>query len=126
MDVTVISGDDAESPATRGRAAFFRIEIVERRVRGETSLGVIVVGDVVTLRGDDGREHRVVVRRAELAFVTDPVEVPLDVLPPELAGVGLRASGFGTLVCREHAVPSGSRLRLQLAPAVRLEEVVFR
>ena len=109
----MLSEDTVTSPLSGRKAAFFRIEVVERSAQGETSLGHLVVGDLVTFGDGKGKPIRLVVRRAAIAFVSDPLETTSAAVPVELVGLVRRASGLGIVVYREHAAMQGTGFSLE-------------
>lgn len=101
-------GGEVTSPVTGARGLVVHLELLE----GETSLGVIVLGDVIELIAEDGARYVVVARRATFGFVNVRRAVALENAPAELVPLLLRSRG-GALVVREHVVREGDRVRLR-------------
>lgn len=126
LRATILSPSSIVSPFTGMRAAVLHVELLERFTteRGagdgpmvsemDRSLGILVVGDVVTLRDDDGDEINVVARRARV----DPLlprrgGTPLTRVPPEVVPMLQRASGRGVVCYRELLLRQGKAVRLK-------------
>lgn len=127
---TIVSPSTVESPLTGRRAAIVYIEILERvssssgphveggsvvETRDDTydSLGVVVLGDMVTLRDDDGDEIAIVARRARIQPALPQLGgTALDEVPAEIAPLLAKARGRGVLCFRELALAIDDRLLL--------------
>ncbi len=117
----VVSPDIVRSPLSGRMAAFVRLEALEATtdavgVGGLTSLGAIVLGDVVTLEVDFEDARGVAIgllpRRAELRLVPVEPALPITRALPELVPLLACAKGTGLLCQRERLVFGGERLRL--------------
>lgn len=114
LAATVVSGDDVESPLSGRRAAFVRLEALERVDGEDVSLGAILVGDLLRLTLDGGASLDVEVRRAELRLFGPRAGVrPITRVAAELVPLLASARRGGTLCEHEHLVPSGARLRVR-------------
>ena len=124
---TLVRSSTAVSPFTGIRAGIVHIELVERmpdssdpHARSESvkdrydPVGALVLGDVATLRDEDGTEITIMVRRARIepapsrsggAAITD--------VPPEIVPLLQRATGRGVLCYRELTLSTGDKLRLR-------------
>lgn len=136
VEVVVASPNDIESQLTGLTAAMFHVALLERRAFhrsgggsqeeiGDTyvELGVVMWGDTLLLRDDDGAEVIVVARRARIGMATPQLSgTPLGKVPPELAPIMKKASGMGVLCFRENPIRQGDRYRLtatvEAVPAV--------
>jgi hypothetical protein len=117
---TVVSPGAVVSPLTGVRAAVVRLELLERlpAARGAPadleryeSLGVLVLGDLVTLRDDDGDEISLVARRATIQPAAPPQGAPeLGKVPAEMVPMLARARGQGVLCYRELALLTNDRV----------------
>ena len=122
---TLVSPPVAVSPFTGLRAGIVRVELVERMPESSDShtelvgsdyelLGSVVLGDVATLRDDDGDEITIMVRRASIRPASPGRGgTPITRMPPELVPLLPRATGRGVLCYRELPLSSGDRVRLR-------------
>jgi hypothetical protein len=121
MDVvaTVVSDDVARAPFSGVRAAV----VVVEALKGDEVMGLVVVGDLLRLRWDEG-ELEIVARRATYSFTSmwqappAPERVPAELVPMLQRG----ATAF-----RERVIRRGDRLRVRRAGAdggVRLDEIL--
>jgi hypothetical protein len=124
---TVASSNAIVSPFTGLRGAILHVELVERFPRPNEggrysedledqyqSLGVVVLGDVVTLRDEDGDEINLVVGRTRV----DPSlprrgGTPLSRAPAEVVPLLQRATGRGVVCYRELLLREGESVRLK-------------
>jgi hypothetical protein len=124
--VRVSSANSVTSPISGVKAAFVRLEALERVPRDTKSdragdaedlfsLGVVLLGDLVTLSlADSAIAIELPVRRATLRLVDQPAGViPVHRAVPELVPLFAQARRGGVLCQREHRVLCGDRLRLQ-------------
>lgn len=124
---TIVSPATVVSPFTGMRASFLAIELVERipltndqgtgnEVVSDTyeSLGFVVLGDVMTLRDEDGDEITIVAHRArvEPAFHARG-GTPLSRAPAEVVPLLRRATGRGVVCYRELTLATGDTIRLK-------------
>ncbi|MBS2014382.1 MAG: hypothetical protein JST00_15955 [Deltaproteobacteria bacterium] len=127
VEVVVASPNALESQLTGMTAAMFHVALLERRAFhrgggvgspeeiGDTyeELGVVMWGDTLVLRDDDGAEVTVLARRARIGLATPQLSgTPLGRVPPELAPIMKKASGMGVLCFRENPIRQGDRYRL--------------
>ena len=127
---TIVSPISVTSPLTGLRAAMLHVELVERIPlahqddmlmegrRRDTdlyeSLGVVVFGDVVTLRDEDGDEITIVVGRARIEpQLPRHGGTPLSRVPPELVPMLAKASGRGVVCYRELTLGESDKIRLK-------------
>jgi hypothetical protein len=125
---TIVSPSSVTSPLTGLRAAIIHLEIVERvplvRDQGmgsedETSdvynsLGVVILGDVATLRDEDGDEITIVAHRARIQpALMRRGGTPLGRVPPEVVPLLANASGRGVICYRELPLAMGDAVRLK-------------
>jgi hypothetical protein len=124
---TIVSPSTVVSPFTGMRAGFLLVELVERipvandqGAGGEVLsdvydlLGSVVLGDVVTLRDDDGDEITIVARRAQIKpALPRRGGTPITRMPPEIAPLLQRTTGRGVLCYRELTMSAGDKLRLR-------------
>ena len=128
---TIVSGGPVTSPVTGVRSAIIFLEVLERVAvtsgvgvevdlgpgresdRYET-LGEVLLGDVATLRDEDGDEIAIVAGRARIS-----PQLPrgggtlLAQLPAELIPFARKATGRGALCYRELAFREGDKVRLR-------------
>ncbi len=110
----VLTPNRVTSPISGRGAAFVRIEVLSRVGAELTSLGVVVLGDLLALELDSGVRVQLPVRRAELRRLSDsPEPEPIERLAAELVPLLTRAARGGVLCQREHLVFEGDRLRLR-------------
>ena len=125
---TIVSPGSVVSPLTGMHAAMILVEVLERiplipsgqADQGDSVsdvfnlLGVVVLGDVVTLRDDDGDEINVVVGRAQLApQLPRRGGTPVTRVPPEIVPILGRATGRGVVCYRELTLGQGEKVRLK-------------
>ncbi len=124
---TIVSPSTVVSPFTGMRAGFLLVELLERipvandqGADGEVVsdrydlLGTVVLGDVVTLRDQDGDEITIVARRAQFkAALPRRGGTPITRMPPEIAPLLSRTTGRGVLCYRELTMSTGDTLRLR-------------
>jgi hypothetical protein len=124
LRATIVSPSSIVSPLSGTRGAVLHVELVERftdeRGGGEEgsdmdqSLGVLIVGDVVTLRDEDGDEIAIVARRARVEpSLPRRGGTPLTRVPPEVVPILQRASGRGVVCYRELLLREGEAVRLK-------------
>jgi hypothetical protein len=109
------------------RAGLLLIELVERAplsneqgAGGEDVsdrydlLGTVVLGDVATLRDEDGDEITIVARRARIEpALPRRGGTPVARVPAEVVPLLQRATGRGVICYRELALSTGDKLRLR-------------
>ncbi len=123
---TIVSPSLVVSPFTGMRAGILLVELLERIPvanegdSGVTSdvyaiLGTVVLGDLATLRDEDGDEITVVARRAQIKpALPRRGGTPITHMPPEVAPLLQRSSGRGGVLCyRELTLSTGDKLRLR-------------
>ncbi len=128
---TIVSIDRFSSPLSEIRAAAIQIELFQTLsfhdhrnaviassgffagAPDETALGVVVLGDCLVLRADDGAELSVGLRRSTIGSATLPARRELRKLPPELVPLFSPVSGTGGLWVRELALSHGDRVRVR-------------
>lgn len=119
-DATILSPDLAESPLTGRRGAIVVIDVLE----GGRPIGTVVLGDLLRLRTDDGRDLTLVARRTRLVFFdSGAAPTPLATLPPELVPHVARSAG-GELGYREHVLGSGARVHVREVDPPEVHEVL--
>lgn len=117
MEATIASDDSVELLGHRG--AFVRVAVVERKGPIERPIGVVVFGDLVTFRLDDGAEEQHLVRRMEVSLFHDVPALAIADLPAEL--VPFVRSGTGGDICvAVRAFRCGERVRIENG---RIEEL---
>lgn len=136
MLTTIVSPNAVESPLDGTRAAILYVELLEllELERGPTdeaygSLGVVVLGDVVTLRDDDHDEIAIVARRARINPATPHARpAPLDEAPPELVPLLAKAKGRGLLCYRQVSLATNDRVLLtaSVEPATSVVAAGYR
>lgn len=124
---TIVSPSAVVSPFTGMRAGILLVELVERipvendqgaggEVVSDTYalLGTVILGDVTTLRDEDGDEISIVARRAHIEpALPRRGGTPITRMPPEIAPLLQRTSGRGVLCYRELTLSTGDKLRLK-------------
>lgn len=120
---TIVSPAMVVSPLTGMRACIVVIELVERiplTNDGEglddlhESLGFVVLGDVATLRDEDGDEITIVVPRARVAPTLHARGVsPVSRVPAEIVPLLRKATGRGVVCFREVTFGTGEAVRLR-------------
>jgi hypothetical protein len=124
---TIVSPSTVVSPFTGMRAGFLLVELLERipvandeDAAGDVAkdrydlLGTVILGDVVTLRDQDGDEITIVARRAQFkAALPRRGGTPITRMPPEIAPLLSRTTGRGVLCYRELTMSTGDTLRLR-------------
>jgi hypothetical protein len=108
---TVESADVVQSPmpGSSANGAAIELEVTE----GGTTLGSVLLGDVLALRTESGAIVRIVTRHATVRF--DPDEgtaVPLAQGLPEIVPILRRATGAGPIAVRERVLRKGDVVRL--------------
>lgn len=133
--VRVVSANNVTSPLSGFKAAFVRLEALERVPRRKEddrvgdaedlfSLGAVILGDLVTLSLANEITVELPVRRAELRLVSERTGVmPVHRAVPELVPLFVHARRSGVLCQREHLVLRGDRLRFH-AVVERTSQVV--
>jgi hypothetical protein len=124
---TIVSPSSVVSPFTGMRAGLILIELLEHVPLSNSPtqesvndsdrydlLATVVLGDVATLRDEDGDEITVVARRARI----DPAlprrgGTPITRMPAEVVPLLQRATGQGVLCYRELTLSTGDKLRLR-------------
>lgn len=77
-------------------------------------LGTIVLGDVATLRDEDGDEITIVARRARIEpALPRRGGTPITRMPAEIVPLLQRATGRGVICYRELTLSTGDKLRLR-------------
>jgi hypothetical protein len=99
---------DVTSPISGASGLVVHLELVE----GDTSLGVIVLGDAIELHAEDGARYVVMARRATFGFVDVRAAIALESAPAELVPLLARSRG-GTVFVREHVFREGHRVRVR-------------
>jgi hypothetical protein len=123
---TIVSPSLLVSPFTGMRTAILFVELLERLpisnahragdLAGDQYVlfGRVVLGDMATLRDEDGDEITIVARRAQVQpAIARGDAAPLVHVPPEIAPLLDRASGRGVLCYRELPLGTGDRVRLE-------------
>ncbi len=118
MEATIASEDSVEFLGVRG--AFVRAAVVERKGAVDHTIGILVVGDLVTFRFDDGRVERRSVRRMDISLFDAALAAPIADLPAELVPFARRGSG-GEICVALRAFRQGERVRIV---ANRIEEMI--
>lgn len=130
---TITSPNLAVSPFTGIRAALIYLEVLERVAHmnegasaatflygsdgGDRDdyhlLGSIVIGDLVTLRDEDGDEITVVARRTRIVpALRRTTGTPIEQAPAEIVPLMSRGSGRGTLCYHELMLSEGDKLKV--------------
>ncbi|MDB4933992.1 MAG: hypothetical protein JWP87_964 [Labilithrix sp.] len=122
---TIVSPPLVESPFTGMRSAIILVELLERLpVSNEQGgdvvidhyalLGTVVLGDVATLRDEDGDEITIVARRAYIApALPRSGGTPVGRMPADVVPLLARASGRGVVCYRELTLGTGDAVRLR-------------
>lgn len=123
---TIVSTNAVVSPFTGLRTGILHIELVERYSRSSDSandgaandsyetLGSMVLGDLVTLRDEDGAELTLVGRRARIQPAHERRgATPLAGIPAEMAPLLAKSRGRGIICYRELPLGEGDRVRLE-------------
>jgi 2-phospho-L-lactate guanylyltransferase (CobY/MobA/RfbA family) len=124
---TLVAASSAASPFTGMRAGIVHVELVERTPDSDDpheknpsvtdhydSLGAVVLGDVATLRDEDGAEITLMVRRARIQPAPSRGGgTPITRMPPEVVPLLQRAKGRGVVCYRELTLSTGDKLRLR-------------
>ena len=124
---TIVSPSSVVSPFTGMRAGLLLVELVERiplsndqGAGGEDVsdrydlLGTVVLGDVATLRDEDGDEITIVARRARIEpALPRRGGTPIMRMPAEVVPLLQRATGRGVICYRELTLSTGDKLRLR-------------
>jgi hypothetical protein len=119
-DATVVSADSIVSPLTGRRGAVVVIDVLE----GGRPIGAVVLGDLLVLQTDDGRELMLIARRTRLVFFeAGAAPTPLATLPPELVPHVAGSSG-GELGYREHVLTQGLRVHVREIDPPEVHEVL--
>ena len=118
IDAVVVSPNVVTSPMSGLRAALIELDVREHVADGlgdeGTSLGTVVLGDLLTLRTADGFEVLLVARRVQLLFVLLAAQsVALSQMLPEIVPLLTRSKGKGVLGYRENALSEGDEVRLR-------------
>lgn len=129
---SIVSPNLVVSPFTGIRAALIYLEVLERvsnmnegfsaatLVSSETSdrdafflLGSIVIGDLLTLRDEDGDEITVVARRSRIVpALPRTTGTPIEQAPAEIVPLMTRGSGRGTLCYHELPLSEGDKVKV--------------
>lgn len=109
MEATITSEDSVDLLGHRG--AFVRVCVLETRGAVVRALGVVVFGDLVTFRTDEGRVLRLAVRRMDVSLFHEPNVEPIRDLPAELVPLAQRGTG-GEIGVSIRAFRRGERVRL--------------
>jgi hypothetical protein len=124
---TIVSPPLVVSPFTGVRAGFVFVELLERTSRSNDPaeedekgrdhydlLTTVVLGDVATLRDEDGDEITIVARRARIEpALPRHGGATITHMPPEIVPLLRKATGRGVLCYRELTLSTGDKLRLR-------------